>query len=219
MLHLAQVLKQDNPQSTSLQLLAVQRTERLWEAIDSPITVICDRPSEDYATDLVLVELSDASEVEKILPIKDWILSLVTDYLSCGLSPVELSQEAERAEQWRQSLTLRSQELGRQALEMEARRDQIHELEQNLQQKLEEVEEHRNDLAHLHELERNFQQKLNDIEKQRQRLAQREQELEQRWDQLHQHEQRLNIHPQIDESPKLDCEIVADVDTESNHSS
>jgi dsDNA-specific endonuclease/ATPase MutS2 len=46
----------------------------------------------------------------------------------------------QRAEQWRQSLTLKSQELGRRALEMEARRDQIQELEENLKQEKEKLE-------------------------------------------------------------------------------
>jgi uncharacterized protein (DUF3084 family) len=56
----------------------------------------------------------------------------------------------ERAEQWRQSLTLESQEVDRRALEAAARRDEIQELEKSL--KLEQAELERRE-AELQELE------------------------------------------------------------------
>jgi hypothetical protein len=43
-----------------------------------------------------------------------------------------LQQEVERAEEWRQSLTLQNQDLARRTLELEARREQIQALEESL---------------------------------------------------------------------------------------
>jgi len=43
-----------------------------------------------------------------------------------------LQQEVERAEQWRQSLTIQNQDLARRSLELEARREQIQALEESL---------------------------------------------------------------------------------------
>jgi hypothetical protein len=48
------------------------------------------------------------------------------------MTPAQLRQEAERAESWRQSLTLQNQDLARRSLELEARREQIQALEESL---------------------------------------------------------------------------------------
>lgn len=53
-------------------------------------------------------------------------------YLSSGMTPELLQQEVERAEQWRQSLTIQNQDLARRSLELEARREQIQALEESL---------------------------------------------------------------------------------------
>lgn len=60
------------------------------------------------------------------------MLDLIGTYLTTGITPDFLRQEAERAEQWRQSLTLQNQDLARRTLELEARREQIQALEESL---------------------------------------------------------------------------------------
>ncbi|NES24076.1 MAG: hypothetical protein F6K41_35485, partial [Symploca sp. SIO3E6] len=80
-------------------------------------------------------------EILNIQPAQDWVLTLVDQYLSTGVTPTFLREEAERTEQWRQDLTLQSQNLTRQRLEMEARRERIETLEEELKQKEKELEE------------------------------------------------------------------------------
>jgi hypothetical protein len=141
MLHLAQVTQTDPGGKVRLQLLAQQKAEHAWAVLtDEDTTLWCDA---DYHTGvLVLLELSPTKQVQHISDATGWVLEMMEQYLSLGVTPAILQEEVQRAEQWRQSLTLQSQELGRRALEMEARRDQIQELEENLKlekQKLEEM--------------------------------------------------------------------------------
>jgi predicted RNase H-like nuclease (RuvC/YqgF family) len=84
--------------------------------------------------------------VEDAIP---WVLTLVEQYLTYGMTPAALEQEIERAERWRQSLTLKSQEVDRRALETAARRDEIQELERNLKQEQEELERRWQDLHQM----------------------------------------------------------------------
>jgi hypothetical protein len=140
MLHLAQVTHKDPGGKVKLQLLAQQKAEHAWAVLtDEESSLWCDTP--DYQEGaLVLLELSPTKQVQQISDATGWVLEMMDQYLSMGITPTILQEEVQRAEQWRQSLTLQSQELGRRALEMEARRDQIQELEENLKvekQKLE----------------------------------------------------------------------------------
>jgi hypothetical protein len=142
MRHLAQVQHGEHSESATLRLLAVQKAEHTWAVLSKPTEIewtAGDR-SNYHHDSLVLVDVADGTTVQHVEAALPWVLNLVSDYLSTGLAPKALQEEVDRAEQWRQSLTLRSQELGRRALEMEARRDQIHELEKNLQQDKERLE-------------------------------------------------------------------------------
>jgi GNAT superfamily N-acetyltransferase len=134
MLHLAQV-KQKNPEGkVMIQLLAQQKAEYAWAVLDDEDSQLWIE-SDDYNEGvLILVDLSPTKQVQDIHNATQWILEILDQYLSLGITPAILQEEVQRAEQWRQSLTLQSQELGRRALEVEARRDQIQELEENLKQ-------------------------------------------------------------------------------------
>jgi GNAT superfamily N-acetyltransferase len=134
MLHLAQV-KQRNPEGkVMIQLLAQQKAEYVWAVLDDEDSQLWIE-SDDYNEGvLILVDLSPTKQVQDIHSATQWILEILDQYLSLGITPAILQEEVQRAEQWRQSLTLQSQELGRRALEVEARRDQIQELEENLKQ-------------------------------------------------------------------------------------
>ena len=135
MLHLAQVHKTGFSSQAGLRLLAVQTSETVWSLItDTNIIVAAD--VNDYSKDLlVLVELSSTHQVLSLREATDWVLEFVDNFLTTGITPDFLQQETVRAEQWRQSLTLQSQELDRRALELEARREQIQALEEELKQK------------------------------------------------------------------------------------
>ncbi|HEY9627158.1 MAG TPA: hypothetical protein V6C84_07640 [Coleofasciculaceae cyanobacterium] len=140
MLHLAQVKKKDLEGKVMLQLLAQQKAEYAWLMMTEENCAIWVDAEDCHEGALVLVEISPTQEVQKIQDATHWVLDIVKQYLSTGITPDFLQDEVQRAEQWRQSLTLQSQELGRRALEMEARRDQIQELEENLKQEKKKLE-------------------------------------------------------------------------------
>ncbi len=137
MLHLAQVKKNDLEGKVMLQLLARQKAEHAWALLPNETAAWiesedCLNPKDYPEGSLVLVQLTSNRQVQQIQGATDWVLSFVEQYLATGITPTFLQEEGQRAEQWRQSLTLQSQELGRRSLEIEARRDQIQELEENL---------------------------------------------------------------------------------------
>lgn len=139
MLHLAQVQAQA-AEKTTLLLLAAQKSDPIWEVLPIETIAIVDRLDYEVGV-LLLVEQAASGEVIQAESAKDWILDLVEQYLAVGITPETLQQEEQRAEQWRQSLTLQSQELGRRSLEMEARRDQIQDLEEKLKQEKQQLEQ------------------------------------------------------------------------------
>lgn len=144
MLHLAQVQNKENGGGVELRLLARQHSENSW-AVINPDNVPYTNVNSLQEGMLVLIELSDQREVLSVQNAKDWVLDLVQQYLTIGVSPNFLKEEAERAEQWRQKLTLDSQDLTRRHLEMEARREQIQTLEEDLKRQREEKQKPKTD--------------------------------------------------------------------------
>jgi DNA repair exonuclease SbcCD ATPase subunit len=144
MLHLAQVQNNKSVGGVELRLLARQHSENSWAVINPEKNVPLTNTDSLNESSLVLVDLSNNHEVLSIQPAKEWVLGCVQQYLTIGVSPAFLQEEAERTEQWRQDLTLLTQDVTRQRLETEARREQIQALEEELrrmQQQLEEKEE------------------------------------------------------------------------------
>jgi hypothetical protein len=134
MMHLAQVKKKDPEGKAMLRLLAQQKAEYAWVVLDDEDTTLWADTDEYHEGALVLVELSPLKQVQQIYDATPWLLEIIDQFLTLGITPTLLQEEAQRAEQWRQSLTLKEQELGRRAWEVEARREQIQELEENLRQ-------------------------------------------------------------------------------------
>ncbi|MUL39367.1 hypothetical protein [Gloeocapsopsis dulcis] len=143
MLHLAQVQKQKLSGKLNLRLLAVQEAEYTWvilteEKVIPPIEVLTIPDAEQLHEGLlVLLDLSPTGEIKHIENATNWVLDLIKTYLTTGITPAFLQQETERAEQWRQTLTLQTQELARRSLEVEARREQIQALEESLKRERE----------------------------------------------------------------------------------
>ena len=132
MLYLAQVQKKGLLGKAGLQLLARQKSENAWTVLPEEEVILSSEASSFSEGTFVLVELSASRQALTINDAKAWLLGLVQDFLVNGITPAFLQQETERAEQWRQSLTLQSQELDRRALELEARKEQIQEMEEKL---------------------------------------------------------------------------------------
>ncbi|MEG3956523.1 hypothetical protein [Microcoleus sp. herbarium2] len=144
MLYLAEVQNQEILGEISLQLLACQTSDDTWAILteksfltlpkdfaQNPINSATNVLNEGM---LVLADIGENSKVLDIQAATNWVLELVEKYLTTGFTPDFLHQEAKKAEGWRQSLTLQSQELSRRLIEVEARREQIQSLEAKLQQ-------------------------------------------------------------------------------------
>jgi hypothetical protein len=144
MLYLAQVQNQKILGEFALQLLACQNADDTWTILaeKSVLTLPTDlvQNPTNFATNvlnegvLVLADIGENGEVLNIRSAANWVLELVEKYLTTGITPEFLQQEAHQAEEWRQSLTLESQALSRRFIEVEARREQIQNLEAKLQQ-------------------------------------------------------------------------------------
>ncbi|MGC1307055.1 MAG: hypothetical protein WA885_07480 [Phormidesmis sp.] len=140
MQHLAKVHTKSSLDGTQLQLLAIHLHEHTWEPLTPArmITTDEDIPFNEQA--LVLLELDSDERVIALQDATQWVMDVVSEYLTLGLTPSALEEELERAEQWRQSLTLQSQEVRRRALETAARRDEIQNLEKRLKLEREALE-------------------------------------------------------------------------------
>lgn len=132
MLYLAQVHQNNFLDQYQLRLLAVQEDDYLWSLICEETFILLGKGNKMSEKVLVLVELSPTGEIETIEDATNWVIYLVQTYLSKGITPEFLEKEAEKAENWRQSLTLQNQDLARRTLELEARREQIQSLEESL---------------------------------------------------------------------------------------
>jgi hypothetical protein len=129
MRYLAQ-LDRNSGSVAHLKLLAQEKSAYTWHVLTSQQVVDLGEIPEGIGS-LVLAELS-GKEVVNLEDATHWLLALVESYLSQGITPEFLQEEAKRAEQWRQELTLQSQDLARRSLELEARLRQIQELEERL---------------------------------------------------------------------------------------
>lgn len=132
MQHLARICHTKTGEETTLQSLAYMVDDYLWRISDSDRFLTYSSDCGYGEGVLILAEVDDSGQVVHLDEATDWVLGIVTQFLSQGLSPDALKQEVERAEQWRQSLTLQSQEIRRRILETAARRDEIQELEKKL---------------------------------------------------------------------------------------
>lgn len=134
MLYLADVSHDAGSQTLHLQLLAQQRSEHIWHPLPEPEAIEIAPAEAPLRQGISLVKLSSDRQQAEVRDVTPWLMKVVRDYLTSGVTGDFLQQEAERAEQWRQALTLQSQELGRRTLELEARMGQIQELEEKIKQ-------------------------------------------------------------------------------------
>jgi len=132
MQYLAKVHSKQLKGNTEPQLLASNPSENAWELI-TPVQLLTVAQEVSFNEQvLVLVDIEGDSELVSVRDATEWVTDFVAEYLTLGLTPRGLAEELERAEQWRQSLTLQTQEVRRRALETAARRDEIQNLEKRL---------------------------------------------------------------------------------------
>jgi hypothetical protein len=143
MLYLAQVKNQEVLGEASLELLACQNADDSWAILSEQkvltLPKIFGEVSNNFVGNilnegvLVLADIGENSEILNLRSATNWVVELVDKYLKNGITLEFLQLEAEKAEKWRQSLTLQSQELSRRLIEVEARREQIQNLEAKFQ--------------------------------------------------------------------------------------
>ena len=134
MLYLAEVKHDFDEKLLRLKLLAEQRSEKSWRVLPEPEVVESTQVEPPTTSGLALVQLTEERFLLEVRDASEWLLGVIRQHLSSEITSDFLKEEADRAEQWRQALTLQSQELGRRTLELEARMSQIQALEERLQQ-------------------------------------------------------------------------------------
>ncbi|MDJ0898291.1 MAG: hypothetical protein QNJ55_05720 [Xenococcus sp. MO_188.B8] len=141
MLYLAQVQKNPISHYIELQTLACQITENVWEVNNSDVFPLAKDSSLGEGV-LVLVERQSNGEIISIQEAKEWLLSLLQQYLTKNaINPQFVAAEQDKVERWRQEITSQNLELNRRFLEIETRREELQQLEQSLKHEKEELEE------------------------------------------------------------------------------
>ena len=140
MRYLAQVKTTESSASGELLMLAQQNADQTWIVLGQVIAVPVADVGDFTSGMLVLVEVDEEQQILNLQDAKYWLLDVIEEFLATNLSPAFLQQEAERAEQWRQDLTLQSQDLARRNMELEARQEQIQTLEAELKEEREKLE-------------------------------------------------------------------------------
>jgi hypothetical protein len=143
MLHLAQVQQEPNANGIILHLLAAQTGDEVWSVKESESLAIEAEKVANTALlsagRLVLVDLDDNHQILSLQDATDWVLSILQK-LSTDTPSESLGDEQATIEQWRQELTLQSQDMTRRNLEIETRREQIQDLEKSLKKEKEQIE-------------------------------------------------------------------------------
>lgn len=226
MLYLAKVQKNDATNDILLMLLACQKSESLWSLVPSSdnegdLLAVTDRagcPSEGF----VLAEVSENGQIESTQDATPWVLTVIEQYVTKGITPEVLMAEAEQAEEWRQSLTLKSQDVVRRSLEVETRRDQIQELERGLEDKREKLDAKREELESLQDALAQSQQKLDDskislaqeqqhLDMTQQALVQQQQDWHRKLERLQQELEGLEAQKRKLTSDIQDCQNMMEV--------
>ena len=133
MLHLAHVIRNKISSRLELHLLAVEESKLQWTFCHDKYLLV--EKEKDFPEGVFfLVEVDENNRIIHWQPAKDWILNLIKEYLVEGNSNANINvpEEQARLEKWRQELTAQSQDLTRIRLEIETRREELQELEQNL---------------------------------------------------------------------------------------
>ncbi len=140
MLYLAQVQKQPISGETKLHILAYETNENVWQ-VDTSESLTLNQDMSVKEGVLVLLERNTDGMIISIIEAKEWILSILQQYLTKNAINAQfISEEKKKIEQWRQEITSQNLELNRRFLEIETRREELQQLEQSLKSKQEELQ-------------------------------------------------------------------------------
>ncbi len=131
MLYLAEVQKKGGLLGGSnkgdLRLLACQRSEERWQALANEQIVPLDKAADYNHGALVMVDLSNNNQVQRIQEASRPLLTILQNY---SRLQDKLKSQEEEVEQWKESLTFQTQELARREVEMESRLEQMHNVDE-----------------------------------------------------------------------------------------
>ena len=134
MLYLAQVTKNPYLNELKLQLLVMETNEHIWQKTSGTLYMENRETLQQFNEGvLVLLEVDENKQILQIDNAKNWILDVVTEFLSeTRLTPEFIQQEEARIEQGRQEITSKNLDLIRRHLEIETQREQIQAVESSL---------------------------------------------------------------------------------------
>ncbi|MDE5074806.1 MAG: pilus motility taxis protein HmpF [Trichodesmium sp. St5_bin2_1] len=186
MLYLAEVQKRPTSFSlgggkTDLKLLACQRSENNWLAVPGEEVIPADEAKEFSPGALVLVDLDNNKQV---LQIQDAGRQLVKILQNFSRFQEKSKIQWEEIEQWKASLTFQAQELNRREVELQAKEEQV----ENLQTDINKLEHERQEIS---QAQQEFQQLQKQIERDREELETAGLELQRQKQELEQHQGEL----------------------------
>jgi chromosome segregation ATPase len=158
-----------------LKLLAYQRTEQNWSAVNGEEVIAAEEASRYSSGALLLVDLTASKQVQRLQEAGRPLVSILQNF---SRLQEKFKTQEEEIEQWKQSLTYQSQELNRREMEMEARREQLEQLEEDFEQ----LEQQRTQL----------EGSKGEIDQLRGELSRKQTELEGAWDHLRGEQRRLD---------------------------
>ncbi|OUC13884.1 MAG: hypothetical protein B0A82_14745 [Alkalinema sp. CACIAM 70d] len=183
MLYLAEVIQKKGGimggSKAELRLLACQRAEQNWSAVNGEETVAADEASRYSSGTLLLVDLTNSKQVQRIQEAGRPLVSILQNF---SRLQEKFKTQEEEIEQWKQSLTYQSQELNRREMEMEARREQLEQLEEEFEQ--------------LEQQRQQLEQSKSEFEQTHQEVERQKQELEGAWEHLRGELRRLEERQQ-----------------------
>jgi chromosome segregation ATPase len=158
-----------------LKLLACQRSEQSWSAVNGEEVIGADEASKYSQGTLLLVDLTASKQIQRVQEAGRPLVSILQNF---SRLQEKFKTQEEEIEQWKQSLTYQSQELNRREMEMEARRAQLEQLEEDFER----LDHQRQQLA----------DSQSDLEQVRSQLERQKQDLEGAWAHLRGEQHRLD---------------------------
>ncbi|AZB73234.1 pilus motility taxis protein HmpF [Synechococcus elongatus] len=181
MLYLAEVGKRGGlfgGNKVEFRLIAFQRPDEGWQVLPEEEVVASDKNC-DFATGaLVLLDLNNSRQVQRVQEATQRLLGFLREF--SRLQERYRAQEAE-VEQWKESLSIQSQELSRRQQEFESRQDQL----QQLQMELVQLEEQKQEAIAI-------QQQADAL---RAELDRRDRELKEAWQEIEIQRQTFSNQP------------------------
>ena len=200
MLYLAEIQKQTKGfmggVETKLKLIACQRNDRSWSFVSNEF-VTTDRADAPGEGALVVFDLGVNRQIQGNIELASQTIVNVLKNFSRLLEKTK-NQEQE-IDQWKESLTIQSEELSRQKIEMETRLEQVEQMEEEFEQFEYQKKEIAKAQAEAAEIKAEFELKSSELQGAWEQLRGQQQNLEEQLKEARilDESQANNIHKQL----------------------